>query len=57
MFKCPICLELSEHKTRKEIEIYKMGALSVCPFCYHVIMTLRKSKKEFEVEIQKLEVK
>lgn len=54
MFKCPICLEHSEHKTRKEIEIHRISALAVCPFCYDVIMTLRKSKEHFDVEIKKL---
>ena len=57
MFKCPICLNHSEHKTKKEIHINEVGALTVCPFCYHVIKTLRKSKKQFNVEIQKFDFK
>ena len=55
MFKCPICLEQTEHEKLKHIHINRVGSLTVCPFCYHVIMTLRKSKKHFGVEIQKFE--
>lgn len=55
MFKCPMCMQYSEHKTLKHIDINRVGALTVCPFCFHVIMTLRKSKKHFDVEIQKFD--
>ena len=50
MFKCPICLE----QTKEYHQVDFCGAgYSVCPFCYHVINTLRKKKKNFECEIQK----
>ena len=55
MFKCPICLEDTEHE--EEPHIFQLSGqgteYSICPFCYHVIKTLRKKKKNFEVEIQK----
>ncbi len=50
-----MCMQYSEHKTLKHIDINRVGALTVCPFCFHVIMTLRKSKKHFDVEIQKFD--
>lgn len=55
MFECPICLEDTEHEEKPHVfQLSGHGTeYSVCPFCYHVIQTLRKKKKNFEVEIQK----
>ena len=50
LFECPMCLE----ETVEFHQVFIADAYySVCPFCYHVINTLRKKKKNFEVEIQK----
>lgn len=50
MFECPICLEIT---SKYENVVICGESYSVCPFCYHVIQTLRNHKKNFEVEIQK----
>ena len=55
LFKCPICLEDTEHE--EEPKVFQLSGkgteYSICPFCYHVIQTLRKKKTNFKVEIQK----
>lgn len=57
MFECPICLEDTLHKDRKQFQLSEKGTeYAICPFCYHVIKTLRKKNKStFKVEIQKFE--
>ena len=53
MFKCPICLEDTKHEDRKQFQLSGKGTeYAICPFCYHVIKTLRSQHKNFEAVIQ-----
>ena len=55
MFKCPFCLEHTQHNMIKFIQ-FDGAEYTVCPLCYFVIKTLRNKKPTFDVEIQTFEM-